>query len=64
MGSSAGEATREIGFLGPGETRDVRWKVKVLDAAKFSAEVAVRSTRGGTDRKPVPFPAAGLAPGR
>ena len=58
------EATREIGFLGPGETREVRWKVKVLDAAKFSAEVAIRSTRGGTDRRSVVLPEARPAPGR
>jgi hypothetical protein len=58
------EATREIGFLGPGETREVRWKVKVLDAAKFSAEVAIRSTRGGTDRRSVVSPEARPAPSR
>ncbi len=53
------EAVREIGWLGPGETRDVRWKVKVPDIAKLSAEVAVRSTRGETDRKPVSPPVPG-----
>ena len=64
MGSSAGEAVREIGWLRPGETREVRWKVKVADPARFSAEVLVRSTRGGTDRKSVALSAARPAPGR
>lgn len=52
------EAVREIGWLRPGETREVRWKVKVLDAAKFAAEVAFRSTRGGTDKRTLELPEA------
>jgi hypothetical protein len=52
-----GGAVQEIGWLGPGEKREVRWRVKVLDPAKFAAEVAILSTRGGTDRKPATLPA-------
>lgn len=58
------EAVREIGWLRPGETREVRWKVKVLDAAKFAAEVAVRSTRGGTDSRALALPEARPVPAR
>ena len=55
-----GGAVQEIGWLGPGEKREVRWKVKVLDPAKFAAEVAILSTRGGTDRRPATLPAVDL----
>ena len=58
------EAVREIGWLRPGETREVRWKVKILDAAKFAAEVAVRSTRGGTERRALALPEARPEPTR
>jgi hypothetical protein len=46
-------AAREIGVLKAGETKEVRWKVKITDPSKFEAQVSIKSTRGGIDMKTV-----------
>jgi hypothetical protein len=50
---AGGKASREIGVLKSGETKEARWKVKITDPSKFEAEVSLRSTRGGIDKKTV-----------
>jgi len=47
------KAAREIGVLKSGETKEARWKVKITDPSKFEAEVFIKSTRGGIDKKKV-----------
>jgi len=56
-----GRPVIDLGWLGPGEEKEARWKVKVLAPAGAEVEVAVLSTRGGVDRKklrlaPAPSP--------
>jgi hypothetical protein len=48
-GKAAPQASVEIGWLKPGETRTVAWQVK----GKGKATVTVGSTRGGVDRREV-----------
>jgi hypothetical protein len=47
------KAAREIGVLKSGETKEARWKVKITDPSKFEAEVFIKSTRGGIDKKTI-----------
>jgi hypothetical protein len=47
------KAARELGVLKSGETKEARWKVKITDPSKFEAEVFIKSTRGGIDKKTV-----------
>jgi hypothetical protein len=50
---AGGKAARELGVLKSGETKEARWKVKITDPSKFEAEVFIKSTRGGIDKKKV-----------
>jgi hypothetical protein len=50
------QAEQEIGSLRSGETKTVRWKIKVNDRAAFATEVVFRSTRGGVVRTKVTLP--------
>ncbi|HPW17264.1 MAG TPA: M14 family metallopeptidase [Candidatus Aminicenantes bacterium] len=40
-------ARQEIGYLQGGETREIRWKIKVKPGTSGEAEVSISSTRGG-----------------
>ena len=56
-----GRPVIDLGWLGSGDEKEARWKVKVLAPAGAEVEVAVLSTRGGVDRKklrlaPAPSP--------
>ncbi len=42
---------QEIGFLKPGERKEVRWKIKASGSEAAEAEVTLSSTRGGVVRK-------------
>jgi hypothetical protein len=46
----------DLDWLKSGEKKEVRWKVRTLDAAGVELEVAVLSTRGGVDRKKLTLP--------
>jgi Zinc carboxypeptidase len=46
-------ARQEIGYLKGGETKEVRWKLKVKPGTTGEAEVAIQSTRGGVARTTV-----------
>jgi hypothetical protein len=46
-------ARQEIGFLKPGERKEVRWKVKAAGPDAVDAEVTLSSTRGGVARKTI-----------
>ena len=43
----------EAGWLEPGQTRTVGWKVRLKDVDQIKAEVSIHSTRGGVDRRDV-----------
>ncbi|HSA95197.1 MAG TPA: peptidase, partial [Acidobacteriota bacterium] len=46
-------ARQEIGYLKGGETKEIRWKVKVKPGTAGEAEVSILSTRGGVARTTV-----------
>ena len=43
----------EAGWLEPGQTRTVAWKVRLKDVEQVKAEVSIHSTRGGVDRRDI-----------
>ena len=46
-----GQTSLELGYLQPGEKKEVKWKVRTLKAAGAEFEISVLSTRGGVDKK-------------
>ena len=46
----------EAGWLEPGQTRKVAWKVRLKDVDEVKAKISVHSTRGGVDRREVTIP--------
>lgn len=49
----SGKERIDLGYLKSKEKREVRWKVKIQEAAKGDVEIMIRSTRGGVDKKTV-----------
>ncbi len=54
-----GRKSLELGWLKPGEKKEVSWKVRALKPAGTEVEVSVLSTRGGVDKRKL---ALGLNP--
>ncbi len=49
--AAGSRAKVELGSLASGQTKEVRWKVKVAGTEKPGIEVGIYSTRGGIDKK-------------